>query len=134
MSRKLIVIFSVAFFLNLLWEHTHSALYISYQGGAITNLILFRATLFDAVVITIFSSFFLSTFLRGRKKEGVIVFVFSLLLFAILLERFALVTGRWVYADAMPIIPLLNVGLTPVIQLGLLGYISLRISDLSIKD
>src|SRR3989338_8107847 len=104
MLKKIVVVFVFAFLLNFIWEHLHSVFYVSYKGGEITNFILLKAALFDATVI-------------------------ALIIFAILLEKWALGTGRWVYTDAMPIIPFLRVGLTPVIQLGLLGYISLRISN-----
>ena len=123
MSGRLFIIFFSALLLNLVWEHLHSVLYVSYKGDAITSLILFRAALFDAAVITLFSApFFYSSLLRKRR-----FILYSLLfIFAILLEKWALGTGRWVYADAMPIIPLLNVGFTPAIQLCLTGWLAHR--------
>lgn len=126
MSKRLVIIFISAFVLNVIWEHLHSVLYVSYQGREITNLILLKASLFDAVVITFIAYLTLSLFGRGRVGEGVSVLV--LFIFAVILEKYALGTSRWVYTDVMPIIPLLNVGLTPAVQLGLLGYISLKIS------
>ena len=127
MLKKIVVVFVFAFLLNFIWEHLHSVFYVSYKGGEITNFILLKAALFDATVIALTASLTLSLFGRGRVGEGVSILV--LIIFAILLEKWALGTGRWVYTDAMPIIPFLRVGLTPVIQLGLLGYISLRISN-----
>ncbi|MEK7208472.1 MAG: hypothetical protein AAB699_02900 [Patescibacteria group bacterium] len=148
MSKKLLSILAAAFALNLAWEHLHSALYLSYQGGEITNLILFRAALFDAAVITIFAYLcFYSPLAKGarpsasggpvgqalRDKVGGemphVIFACALVVFAVLLEKWGLSTGRWNYADAMPLIPLLNVGLTPAIQLGALGYISMKLFD-----
>ncbi len=127
MTRNLIYIFLAAVFLNFVWEELHSVLYLSYQGGEITNLILLRAALFDAAVIAIFAyPFFRFAYLRQSRW----ILYAALVIFAIVLERWALGSGRWVYADAMPIIPLLNVGLTPAIQLGILGFVSLRLSDL----
>ena len=134
MSRKFLIVFVAAFLLNILWEEAHSALYVSYHGGAITNFILFRAALFDAAVITLLAGpFFLwksNSRKRCRSLTSTILFVGALTLFAIFLEKWALATGRWVYADAMPIIPFLDVGLTPAIQLGITGYFSLKISYL----
>ena len=138
MFKKLFIIFISAFALNFIWEHLHSTLYVSYQGGAITDLVLFRAALFDAALITLFAYLcFYSPLTREAlrlpsRRRGVIslfVFTFSLLFFAVLLETWALLTGRWVYADAMPIIPLLDVGLTPAIQLALTGYITHKALD-----
>lgn len=132
MRRKVLIIFVTAFILNLIWEQAHSALYISYQGGAITHLILLRAALFDAAVITLFACPFLllkSDFNCLRSPTSTALFIGLLTLFAILLEKWALATGRWVYADIMPLIPLLHIGLTPAIQLGTIGYLSLKISN-----
>ena len=53
----------------------------------------------------------------------------TLIIFAIVLEKWALMTGRWAYTSAMPIIPILNIGLTPAVQLGMLGYFSNKVSD-----
>ncbi|HEY4508119.1 MAG TPA: hypothetical protein VJJ55_00495 [Candidatus Paceibacterota bacterium] len=135
MSRKFLIVFVAAFLLNILWEEAHSALYVSYQGGAITNFILFRAALFDAAVIALFAYLCsYSPLSKGALPSSaggmsIFIFVLALFIFAILLEKWALATGRWVYADAMPLVPLLNVGLTPAIQLGVSGYVSMRFSN-----
>jgi hypothetical protein len=42
------------------------------------------------------------------------------------LERTALSAGRWAYGSAMPVIPGLGVGLTPVLQMALLPSLILR--------
>jgi len=42
------------------------------------------------------------------------------------MEWYALTTSRWAYNVLMPIIPLLGTGLTPTIQLGLLGHLSYK--------
>lgn len=39
---------------------------------------------------------------------------------AFLIERVAIESGRWSYAHSMPMVPLLNVGLWPLLQLTLL--------------
>lgn len=119
--RKIIIIFTIAFLLNAVWETLHSVLYASYQDGAISSFILLRAALFDAIVISIFAFPFL---LYEKLKNRRWLFALFLVAFAVGLEEWALATNRWVYTEFMPIIPFLGVGLTPVIQLGLLGYIS----------
>ena len=126
MARRILIVLILAFVLNLIWEHLHSALYVSYQSGTITDLILFRAALFDAAVITIFSYPFF-TFKRLKQRRWILYV--GLLIFAVVLEKWALMSGRWVYADAMPIIPLLAVGLTPSVQLGVLGYLSVWVAE-----
>lgn len=123
---RTIFVFVVAFVLNFLWEHAHSVLYVSYKSGVITSLILLRAALFDAAVIALF----LYPFLQVEKFKTKRWLLYTILvIFAVLLETWALSTGRWAYTSAMPLIPILNVGLTPTIQLALLGFISVRASD-----
>jgi len=47
--------FVLSFLLNLIWENLQSFLYLSYQAEKITELILLRATLTDALIITRFA-------------------------------------------------------------------------------
>ena len=122
MTRRLCIIFAVAFLLNFLWENFHAVLYTHYQGEEITRLILLRAALFDAAFITALAAPFLSlSWLRSRLW----LFIIPAVLFAIGLEWWALETGRWEYTAAMPLIPFLHVGLTPTIQLALTGWLAL---------
>ena len=122
--KKILSIFVIAFVLNAIWENLHSFLYAAYRGGKITEFILLRATLADAVIITIIALPFL--FIPSFKKRSWLIIIIGLVI-SVAIERYALSTGRWAYNAFMPIIPLLSVGLTPTIQLGLLGYFSLRI-------
>lgn len=117
--KKLLIIFGAAFLLNLIWENLHAPLYVHYQGGAITQLVLLRAALVDALFITgLALPFLYIPYLRERTWYALLIGLIA----AILLERFALTNGRWAYTAQMPIVPLLNTGLTPTIQLGLLSY------------
>ncbi len=120
--RQVLLIFVIAFVLNLLWENAHSYLYVHYRGGAITWLVLLHATLFDAVITT--AAAFLFFYVRPFRARAWLV-VLALVLFAILLELFALSTGRWAYNELMPKVPFLGVGLTPTVQLAFLWRLSL---------
>lgn len=123
--KKLTLIFASAFILNLIWENLHVFLYANYQGGKITEVILLRATLFDAIFITMIC--LPSLFLPKLEKKNYWIVIIGVVL-AILIEWYALSTGRWAYNSLMPVIPFLGVGLTPTIQLGLLGFLSLKLS------
>jgi len=124
MLKRLLLIFIISFLLNLVWENLHVHLYTHYKGGVITEWILLHATLADAIFITAGGYLFMVVpFLRRNLWISIIVGV----LLAIGIETWALETGRWSYNSLMPIIPLINTGLTPTIQLGLLGYLTLRI-------
>ena len=119
--KKIFFIFLLSFSFNLIWENLHFYLYTGYMGGTITEAILLRASVVDAIIIT-FLSFPFVFIAKLRNKSWLIIF--AGILISIFIELYALRTGRWAYNEYMPIIPILSVGLTPTIQLGLLGYLS----------
>ncbi|MBI3074711.1 MAG: hypothetical protein HYY92_00660 [Parcubacteria group bacterium] len=124
--RHLTFIFLAGFLMNFLWENLHAPLYIHYQGGAITEIVLFHAALFDAAVITLFAAFAFLVLPRHFRQWFMLI---AGILFAIGLEIFALKTGRWEYAALMPLIPFINVGLSPALQLGLTGWLALFLTN-----
>ena len=124
--KKVFLICSSAFVSNLLWENLHSFLYIQYMHGSITEFVLIRAALTDAAMITIITLPFV--FLPAAKKQSWAIVAIGFVL-AVGIERWALDSGRWAYNTYMPIIPLLSVGLTPAIQLGVLGYLSFKLEE-----
>jgi len=122
LKQPIVLIFVFALLLNLVWENAHSLLYVHYQSGEITQWILIRASIFDALLITLLVFVFLNVaFLKIRLWLS---FVFGIIA-AVFIEWYALGTGRWAYNELMPIIPLLKTGLTPTIQLGFLAYLIL---------
>lgn len=123
-TNKVFFIFTAAFLLNWVWENAHAFLYIHYQGGQITQLILLRAAFFDAIFITLLYLIFLKWKFLQEKIWLALIIGFVV---AVLLEWYALGTGRWAYSAMMPVIPVIKVGLTPGIQLGLLSYFLFKI-------
>ncbi len=119
--NPLFSIFFLSFILNFIWENLHSYLYTGYMGGKITEIILLKASLVDALIITAISLPFIY-FSLLKNKSWLIIFIGIVI--SILIELYALHTGRWSYNQYMPLIPLLSVGLTPTIQLGFLGFLS----------
>lgn len=119
--KALLLVFLLGFLMNLIWENLHSVLYVHYKGATITSEILTRAALFDAAFIMFLGiGFFYKPFLHRHLWLSLIVgFVF-----AVLLEKWALETGRWAYTSAMPLIPFLEVGLSPAVQLGITACFS----------
>lgn len=122
--KKILIIFATAFVCNAIWENLHAFLYVHYRSGQITEFILLRATLIDAIIITLIALPFI--YVPKLKEQGWIIALVGFIV-AVGIEWWALGTGRWAYTVYMPIIPILSVGLTPALQLGLLGYISFRI-------
>ena len=122
--KRLISIFLFSFATNVIWENLHSYLYVGYRGGRITEFILLRASFWDAVMITIILLPFL--YLHFFKKRSWLIFIIGITV-AVAIEWYALGTDRWAYNSLMPIIPFLDTGLTPTIQLGLLGYLTYKL-------
>ena len=122
--KKITLIFIISFALNVIWENLHSILYSNYMGGEITEFILIKASLFDAILITLISLPFLYI---NWFKDKIWIMVLLATIIAIINEWYGLGTARWAYNELMPIIPILNTGITPTIQLGLLAYSSFKI-------
>ncbi len=122
---RLLLLFAIGLVLNLLWENFHAGLYIHYRGGEITEIILLRAAVFDGLVILV-ASFVLFKIKRWRSYPSVLFL--TLIVFALVLEWWALSTGRWAYNELMPIVPVLKVGLSPLLQLGLTGVIAYELT------
>ncbi len=89
------------------------------MGGGITEYVLLRALLFDAVLIVIILLLFV--YLPSLKNQSWMIIIGIII--AILNEWYGLGTGRWAYNELMPIIPIIKTGITPTLQLGILGYI-----------
>lgn len=117
-----VYVFIASFLVNLLWENVHAPLYAHHLAAKITEKTLIVASLGDAVILTTFAVLFFSVpFLRERLW---LVIPIGLVV-AIVIELYALSVHRWAYNDHMPIIPYLNIGITPTIQLAITGYIVL---------
>ena len=124
---KIILFFIIAFVLDVVWQNLHVFLYDNYKGGEITQFILLRAVLFDAVAMVVIAlPFLLLPQLKAYDWSIIPVGVVA----SIGIEYWGLWTGRWAYNSLMPIIPILQTGLTPTIQLGLISFVSLWLTEL----
>ncbi len=110
----IIATLTISFVLNFLWENLHSKLYVYHMGEEITQRVLFIATLGDVLILSVFA---LVWYFVPFFKKNFWVFVPIALFVAYLIEKCAFMTNRWQYAEAMPIVPILNVGLSPFLQL-----------------
>ena len=131
--KKWYIVLLSAFVLNLIWENLHRFLYIAYLNGPITELVLFRAAIIDALIISIVIRLY-EMFLSSKSPWYIFM---AGLVISIGLEKWALATGRWQYNGLMPIIPFIKTGLTPTLQLGSIGYLVYRLvfnSDLKNKS
>lgn len=110
----------VSFLLNFLWENAHAPLYTHPSGEVMTQAILTIATLGDVLILSVFTALWWYVPLLRQHYTFVIPLG---LITAFAIEKYALGVGRWTYGPDMPIVPLLNVGLSPVLQLATTGFI-----------
>ena len=106
--EKLIKIFILAFAINLVWERLHYGLYVPHHFLAVSDYAYLLGAFLDAIYVS------LAIFLFSRFAWWAPVV--ATLGAGILIEKLALSFNWWSYGS-MPVLPLLNTGLSPTIQL-----------------
>lgn len=114
----------LSFIFNFIWENLHAPLYTLHLGKIITERTLIIATLGDVVILSLFA--ILWWYILLLKKHFWFVIPLGLLV-AYAIEKFGLATQRWEYEPTMPIIPYLNIGLSPFLQLSVTSIIMILI-------
>ena len=123
----------VAFPLNWVWEMLQMPAYREMAGRSWAETVgtCTLAALGDIAVT--FAALGLAVLVAGRLRWGegggwnvYAAAALTGVLFATVIESGALSAGRWSYTDRMPVVPVLGVGLWPVLQLALLVPASVR--------
>ena len=137
--RLLVGVLLVGFVLNFGWEMAQMPAYTDPTGQPFrmdlgsTALHCLVPTLGDITVIGL--TFALGwaihsrpDWIRSMSRRDVLSVSLALIVLAIAVELVSVyVLHRWSYSDLMPIIPLLQVGLLPTVQLALLTLLSFRV-------
>jgi hypothetical protein len=128
--RLVFWVFSFGFLLNTWYELFHSMFYTHFTQPGYTYAELVYMLLESAVgdgFISLNLLFAVTIFRRGKWRWALpwprknVLFVTILAIgIQIAVEVISLGSGEWAYNAAMPIIPVLGVGLTPTIQMPLL--------------
>lgn len=127
--KKIVFIALISFVLNFIWEISQAFLYAPhYVGIAGLLTVHLRASLGDMLMIFIILSLdafiFDRIFTRGKITIARLArIIFAGFLLAAIIEKYALATERWSYGPLMPIIPWLNVGLLPLLQMILIPLV-----------
>lgn len=126
--RFLMGIVIISFLLNSIWELAHSPLYLWHQYDFEHVLICALASLADTVIVLImiflFGLLFKNVFwVNHLTVSRIIVLAMVGAIGAIIGEMWHTSKGDWAYADYMPLIPWLGVGVSPVLQFTILPLI-----------
>jgi len=139
-GKQIIFLSLIAFVLHVIWENMQAPLFQGYVSFIAHFPMCLVGTVGD-VAITLFVYFIVAllkndfNWIATLNKKDIIILVVIGFLIAVGIEWRALLFGRWAYADAMPIIPYLKVGLLPILQMTLLlplsMYLTKKIAPLS---
>jgi hypothetical protein len=113
-----------AFALNLAWENAQAFLFAGYAGPLRHFWSCFVGTLGDLVIVAaIYAAVALlwrdPAWYRRMRLGQVACSVALGIAIAVAIEARALASGRWAY-DGMPLVPLTEIGLLPVLQMMIL--------------
>jgi hypothetical protein len=114
-----------AFVLNWVWELAQMYFYESGKAAwhefAFCTIAAIGDSLLTVLAYAVGAAFSKNVqWALGGGRKAYLAFALFGAGSAVVIERIALTVGFWEYADRMPIIPLLDVGLIPVVQLTLL--------------
>ncbi len=125
-GRSIGAFFGISFVLHLLWENLQAPLFEGYQSFTQHFWMCFRGALGDlifmiviyAVLAVVHRNLFWVADPAAYARFSTWVITIALgVAMAVAFEWWALGTGRWSYADGMPLLPGLGVGLVPVLQM-----------------
>jgi hypothetical protein len=132
--KQALLVFIVAVTLNYLWEVAQAPLYLGLENWNSVWWHCFVAALGDGVLVLLIFVVGWITFRRFdwyaySNSRVLAVMLVTGLFIGIGIEWVAIkMLGRWAYTVDMPLLPGLNVGLVPVLQMLLLPPVIFRIA------
>lgn len=124
MIKQLSILALVTFLLHMVWENLHIGLYGGYEELTGLHITLYATigdvlyTLGAVLLVALFKkNFEWMSKVKVYDLAGLAIIGFFISLFV---EYKAFAFDRWFYLDTMPIIPYLDVGLSPVVQMSVL--------------
>ena len=109
---------------NLVWEFAHMPLYTLWETGTASEIVFAALHCTGGDILIALAAVMLALFLAGQAswprsgKRGVIAVTVVLGLLYTLFSEWLNIEIRqsWAYRDIMPVIPLVDAGLSPVLQ------------------
>ncbi|MDF9799181.1 hypothetical protein OKW21_004444 [Catalinimonas alkaloidigena] len=137
--KKLVIhILILAFLFNLVWEVLQGPLYEGFQYNIKHISICALASVADAMWVMllyyIFALIYRDFFwIQKLKKKRIVLVILVGGMGAILSEMSHVSADHWAYAESMPIIPVIEVGLSPFLQFLVLPILIYLISKYFLK-
>jgi hypothetical protein len=137
--RTIATVFVFAVIINYPWELAHSPLYEGMGDFSLARWRCFVAGLGDGLLVLLifgagWAALRRSDWFVNPGRNGYVLMLAVGLVISVVVEWTAVhVTGRWVYGPRMPIIPLFDIGLTPVAQMLALPPLIFRAVALSLR-
>lgn len=132
--RLVASVFVVSLALNAIWEMAHMGAYAEMAGRLwqATVLRCMRSALVDAGLALGIWGLARWIVRSPGSLQWRLALVMALMgaLVAVLVEAAALESGWWSYSNRMPRLPLLQVGVWPVLQLAILPALSVALAEL----
>ncbi|MEK7561016.1 MAG: hypothetical protein AAB539_03620 [Patescibacteria group bacterium] len=131
-------LFIASFIPHLVWEALHIRLYGGYESlsGALSVPVwaAFGDALYTFAAVSAVSLFKKNhRWMVEATWREYIGFALMGFFIAVFVEYKAMIFGRWFYLDAMPIIPGLSVGLSPIAQMTILLPFSVYIASRAVR-
>lgn len=131
MLKFLFRLFAIAFFLNFFWEISQMGFYSQLGMGDTSNYwhflkIHWYVSLMDALMVVVLYFvvgviFKNVDWIKNPVRNNFIAMAVAGVVWAIVIEYHAVyIAGRWGYDALMPLLPILKVGLWPVLQMAIL--------------
>ncbi len=138
--RKMVIsIAATAFMLNLIWEVGQGPLYEGFEYDWQHVSFCALASIADMLIVLIllfgFGLIYRNVFwINFLSPKWILLLVMVGTVGAIIAEMWHTTQGDWTYAEAMPIVPGVGVGLSPVMQFAVLPYLIFLIGKKFIKE
>ena len=135
-QRFILRLFIISTAVNYVWEMAQMPLYQDMPFAALSSwLLCFRASLGDGLIIVMIWALGAGLYKQVRwfrplRLGPALLLLASGALIAVAIELHALANQRWAYSDLMPIVPWLEIGLSPFVQLLLLPWCMMILADL----
>ncbi len=125
-----LILFLTGFFINLVWEISQMQFFAGKPGDMFIKGLYYcsQASVIDG--ITVVSIFFItSIILNSDNKLFYLLTAFLGAIAAVIFENVAFYLNLWSYKESMPIVPILEVGILPFVQLILLVPLSIFLAN-----